>query len=121
MVHGEDGYVGGVIAPGLPLMFDYMAEKTALLPHIKPTKLKRSIGKSTEEAMRIGALLGYRGAVREMLQEVKREMGVRRPHVVATGGYAKWVIPELDPRIPMDDDLTLLGLGAIFDYNGDVG
>ena len=121
VVQAGDGYIGGVIAPGLPLMFDYMAEKTALLPHIKPTKLKRSIGKSTEEAMRIGALLGYRGAVREMLQEVKREMGVRRPHVVATGGYAKWVIPELDPRIPMDDDLTLLGLGAIFDYNGDVG
>ena len=30
------GYVGGVIAPGLPLMFDYLAEKTALLPHIEP-------------------------------------------------------------------------------------
>ena len=119
VVQAVDGYVGGVIAPGLPLMFDYMAEKTALLPHISPMKLKRSIGKSTEEAMRIGALLGYRGMVREILKEVKREMGVRRPHVVATGGYAKWVIPDLDPKISMDDDLTLLGLGTIFDYNTD--
>ena len=119
VVQAEDGYVGGVIAPGLPLMFDYMAEKTALLPHIRPMKLKRSIGKSTEEAMRIGALLGYRGMVRETLQEVIREMEERRPKVVATGGYAKWVIPELDPKIPMDDDLTLLGLGTIFDYSTD--
>ena len=119
VVQAEDGYVGGVIAPGLPLMFDYMAEKTALLPRISPKKLRRSIGKSTEEAMRIGALLGYRGMVRETLQAVIREMGVRRPHVVATGGYAKWVIPDLDPKIPMDADLTLLGLGTIFDYNTD--
>ena len=121
VVQAEEGYVGGVIAPGLPLMFDYMAEKTALLPHISPMKLRRSIGKSTEEAMRIGALLGYRGMVRETLQEVIREMDVRRPHIVATGGYAKWVIPDLDPKIPMDDDLTLLGLGTIFDYNTDSG
>ena len=119
IVEAIDGYVGGVIAPGLPLMFDYMAEKTALLPHIGPMKLKRAIGKSTEEAMRIGALLGYRGMVREMLQGVKREMS-GRPKVVATGGYAKWVIPELDPNIPMDEDLTLLGLGTIFDYNANI-
>ena len=116
IVEANDGYVGGVIAPGLPLMFDYMAEKTALLPQISPMKLKRAIGKSTEEAMRIGALVGYRGMIREMLVEVKREMR-GRPRVVATGGYAKWVVPELDAKIPMDDDLTLLGLGVIFNYN----
>jgi type III pantothenate kinase len=119
VVQAGDGYVGGVIAPGLPLMFDYMAEKTALLPQIRPMKLKRAIGKSTEEAMRIGALLGYRGMIREMLQEVKREMEGGRPKVVATGGYSKWVIPELDGRIPIDEDLTLYGLGTIFDYNAD--
>jgi type III pantothenate kinase len=121
IVQIDDGYVGGIIAPGLPLMFDYMAEKTALLPRIGPMKLKRAIGKSTEEAMRIGALLGYRGMVREMLLEVKKEMGVRGITVVATGGYSKWVIPDLDPRIPVDNDLTLLGLGTVFDYNSEHG
>lgn len=119
IVQPELGYCGGIIAPGLPLMFDYMAEKTALLPHIRPMKLKRAIGKSTEEAMRIGAQLGYRGMVREMLKEVKREMGVRSPYVVATGGYAKWVIPQLDPKIPIDNDLTLSGLGNIFEFNAE--
>lgn len=116
IVKPGDGYIGGVIGPGLPLMFDYMAEKTALLPKITPRKLKGFIGKSTEEAMRIGAQLGYRGMVREILKEVKRDMGVRSPRVVATGGYAKWIIPDLDPSIPMDNDLTLFGLGTIFDH-----
>lgn len=121
IVKPDLGYIGGVIGPGLPLMFDYMAEKTALLPQITPMKLNRSVGKSTEEAMRIGAQLGYRGMVREILKEVKRELGVRRISVVATGGYAKWVIPELDSSIPMDEDLTLYGLGTIYDYRADSG
>lgn len=66
--------------------------------------------------MRIGAQIGYRGMVREILREVKRDMAGRNPKIVATGGYAKWVIPELDPDIPMEDDLTLFGLGTIFGH-----
>lgn len=120
VVDENGNYIGGVIGPGMPLMFDYMAEKTALLPHIEPRKLKRSIGKSTTEAMRIGAQLGCRGMVHEILKAVKRELTVARPHVVATGGYSKWVVPQFDKTIPIDADLTLLGLGAIHDYGREI-
>ena len=37
-------YLGGVIAPGLPLMFSYLHEKTALLPYIKPGHVRHDIG-----------------------------------------------------------------------------
>ena len=117
IVSKKRGYIGGIIAPGLPLMFDYMAEKTALLPHSQPAKLRRSIGRSTEEAMRIGAQLGYRGMVREMLVDVKKEMNERGVKVCATGGYAKWVMKEIDPGIPVERDLTLFGLGIICEYS----
>ena len=111
------GYIGGIIAPGLPLMFDYMAEKTALLPHITPAKLRGSIGKSTEEAMRIGAQLGYRGMVREMLAEVKKDLGYRKINVCGTGGYAKLVLPELDSRIQLLPNLTLYGLSVAYAFS----
>jgi len=52
IVKKDEGYVGGIICPGLPLMFDYLSEKTALLPHIKPAKTSRVIGKSTAAAIR---------------------------------------------------------------------
>ena len=121
VVNKEGNYVGGVIGPGMPLMFDYMAEKTALLPHIKPRKLKRAIGKSTTEAMRIGAQLGCRGMVREILEAVRDEFGASQPQVVATGGYSNWVVPQFDDDIPIDPDLTLLGLGAIYDFGLETG
>jgi len=116
IVHPKKGYVGGIIAPGLPLMFSYMAEKTALLPKIEPAKLKGSIGKSTEEAMRIGAQIGYKGMIREMLDSVKKELRVKEIQVIGTGGYAKWVLPEMNKKIPLEPDLTLKGLGIVYEF-----
>jgi len=116
IVKKNKGYVGGIICPGLPLMFDYLAEKAALLPHIKPVKTSRVIGKSTAEAMRIGARLGYRGMVREILGDLKKELG-RGLKVCATGGFAKWVLEDFNGAISIDPNLTLKGLGRIGTLN----
>jgi type III pantothenate kinase len=113
----DRGYVGGVICPGLSLMFDYLAEKTALLPALKPIRSKAAIGRSTEQAMRIGAERGYRGMVREVLGEIKAELGVRRLSVCATGGHAAWVLKEAGMEMRLEKHLTLLGLGRIADLN----
>ena len=70
IVSKTKGYIGGIIAPGLSLMFSYLSEKTALLPRVKPGPVRRFVGKSTVEAMRLGAVWGYRGLVREILKEL---------------------------------------------------
>ncbi|MFA5689274.1 MAG: type III pantothenate kinase [Kiritimatiellales bacterium] len=106
------GYCGGIICPGLPLMFDYLAEKTALLPHIQPEKTEHLIGQSTAEAMRIGAHLGYLGMVKEILARLKKELG-RGTRVCATGGFAEWVLAGWDHAVPVDPHLTLKGLARI--------
>lgn len=116
IVKKREGYVGGIICPGLPLMFDYLAEKTALLPHIKPVKTTHVVGKSTEEAMRIGAHLGYLGMVKEILAELKKELG-RGTKVCATGGFANWVFEGWDHPVPVDPQLTLKGLARIAELN----
>ncbi|MGE4490467.1 MAG: type III pantothenate kinase [Kiritimatiellales bacterium] len=112
IVKKREGYVGGIICPGLPLMFDYLAEKTALLPHIKPIKTTHLVGRSTEEAMRIGAHYGYLGMVKEILAQLKKELG-RGTKVCATGGFAKWVFEGWDHPVPVDPHLTLKGLARI--------
>ena len=117
VVTRDEGYIGGVITAGLPLMFDYLSEKTAKLPHIKPGKISGSIGKSTREAMRIGAQVGYVGMVKEILGRIKRDLGSPRIPVVATGGYAGWVVNELKVNIPVERDLLLYGLGRIYELN----
>ncbi|HWD19639.1 MAG TPA: type III pantothenate kinase [Verrucomicrobiae bacterium] len=103
-------YVGGVIAPGLNVMTDYLHEKTALLPRIKIRDVQTAIGKNTEQAMLIGAVHGYRGLVRELILQLKQALGARRLPIVATGGYAELIaakLPEITAVIP---SLTLDGL-----------
>lgn len=111
------GYVGGIIAPGLPLMFSYLAEKTALLPHAGPGPIRHAVGKSTIEAMRMGARWGYRGLVREIVAEIADRLHEKRVTLCATGGYAGWVLRGSGLRMKLDPDLTLFGLGRIYELN----
>jgi len=68
-------YIGGVIAPGLSMMTEYLAEKTALLPRVELRGRCPGVGRSTAGAMRIGARVGYRGMVIEIVKHLKQAMG----------------------------------------------
>ncbi len=104
---------GGVIAPGFPLMRDYMFERTAKLPRMELGRGRiPKIGRSTEEAMRFGALVGYRGMVREIATELMRNFN-EDFKLVATGGFARWVLKNLDMPFTVDSTLTLYGAGLI--------
>jgi type III pantothenate kinase len=114
IITADRRYIGGVIAPGLPLMTDYLYERTALLPRLKLGGACPRIGRSTKGAMRIGAHIGYRGMVREIVNYLGRSWHTP-PHLCATGGYARWAIQGLDMPFVIDPTLTLFGLGCIFD------
>ncbi len=117
VVTGDGRYVGGVIAPGLPLMTDYLAERTALLPEIELDGRFKNIGRSTREAMRIGVVVGYRGMVREILNHVKAGLTERTIKFCATGGYAGVALKGLDTPVDIVPDLTLNGLVLIRELN----
>ncbi|MFZ4395598.1 MAG: type III pantothenate kinase, partial [Kiritimatiellia bacterium] len=120
IVTADCRYIGGVIAPGLPLMTDYLFERTALLPRLKLGGVCPRIGRSTKGAMRIGAHIGYRGMVREIVNYL-RQSSHSQPHLCATGGYARWAIQGLDMPFVIDPTLTLFGLGCIFEAQGGPG
>jgi len=117
ILDGKRGYIGGIICPGLPLMFDYLSEKTALLPHIKPNKTKAIVGRNTTQAMQIGARLGYRGMVREVLLSLEKDFRVKNLPICCTGGYAGWIFKDWDVAATIDPNLTLKGLGIIGQLN----
>jgi type III pantothenate kinase len=123
VIDGKGRYLGGVIAPGLPTAAAALHERTALLPLTKISTIRKSVGKNTAEAIRIGLLLGAAGLIRETVAGITRDaFRGRRPHVLATGGDAELVdrlsrrhgapvINEVDPL------LTLRGLLAIAEKN----
>jgi type III pantothenate kinase len=110
VVNSKGNYVGGIIAPGLAAMTDYLHEKTALLPKIKIVEPKKIVGKSTEQAMLVGAVHGYRGLIRGLLAELKRELKTKKLPVIATGGYAHLIVSKLPEIAAIEPLLTLEGL-----------
>ena len=117
VVNRRGAYVGGIIAPGLAAMTSYLHEKTALLPEIKIREVTGVIGKSTEQAMLIGAVHGYRGLIRELIQKLKRELRCPNLPVVATGGYAKLMAHKLPEITAVDPLLTLKGLKLAWEWH----
>jgi type III pantothenate kinase len=114
VVNQLGNFVGGVIAPGLAAMTDYLHEKTALLPKIHVRRTKAVIGKSTEQAMMIGTVHGYQGLIRALLQDIKRELTTRRLPVVATGGYAQLMAESLPEITAVEPSLTLEGIRLVW-------
>lgn len=110
IVSAQQEYLGGVIAPGLRLMTDYLHERTALLPRVTLREPDQAIGQSTEQAILAGAAIGYRGMIRGILDALRRELGGGPACVVATGGDAAWIVSGMSETIPCDPDLTLHGL-----------
>ncbi|MSU58833.1 MAG: type III pantothenate kinase [Pedosphaera sp.] len=117
VVDARGNYVGGIIAPGLAAMTDYLHEKTALLPRIRIREIKTAVGKSTEQAMLVGAVHGYRGLIRGLIAELKRELKTKRLPVVATGGYAKLIASRLPEISTVEPNLTLEGLRLVWRAN----
>jgi type III pantothenate kinase len=109
-------YIGGVIAPGLGVMTDYLFQKTALLPKIDLEEPTDVIGKSTREAMLAGAVYGYRGLVRQIVTEIVAKLE-GKARIVATGSYAPLIAAKLPELQIVDPDLTLEGLRIIATRN----
>lgn len=106
-------YIGGVIAPGLRLMTDYLHERTALLPKVDLQEPPHAIGQSTYEAIQAGAAIGYRGMIQGILNALRQELPAGPLHIVATGGDAEWIISGMNEDIRVDPDLTLHGLRLV--------
>ncbi len=118
IISAANKYIGGVIAPGLQVMTDYLYHRTALLPRIDLTEPVSAIGKSTRGAMLAGAIFGYRGMVKQILQEIQRELGISgNLKVVATGGYAELIAAKLPEIHEVHPHLTLEGLRVIATLN----
>jgi len=118
IVSKRRSYVGGVIAPGLEAMTNFLFQRTALLPRLSLKEPRHAVGKSTIEAMLSGAVFGYRGLVREILARIKAEQFPRKKvYVVATGGYARLIAGRLPEIGVIRPHLTLEGLRIVANLN----
>ena len=118
IVSAQRNYIGGVIAPGLESMTSFLYQRTALLPKLSLKEPRSTVGRSTIDAMRSGAVIGYRGLVREIIARIKAERFAReKVHVIATGGYANLIAAGLREIDAVHPNLTMEGLRIVANLN----
>lgn len=116
------GYEGGIIAPGPALVTRYLHERTAQLPLVEDlvTPVTTAIGKSTAEAIRIGAVVGFAGLIQGLLDAVLAELAARgetAPAILTSGGATAVVRGRLRQSTRDVPDLTQQGLAAAWTLN----
>ncbi len=102
-------FIGGVIAPGLGAMGQYLERNTALLPAVEARRPEHAIGRHTEEALQSGSHYGYCGLVRGILRALAEELG-EEPFIIATGGDADMLSSWLPELACVRPQLTFEGL-----------
>src|SRR5256886_12334016 len=66
-------YIGGVIAPGLETMTNFLYQRTALLPRISLKEPRLAVGEMTTAAMVSGAVFRLRCLGRGIIARIKSE------------------------------------------------
>jgi len=112
-VVGDQGHLRGVtIAPGLGTAMRALSHSTAQLPQVPLELPPSAIGTSTPHALQAGIMLGYVGLVKELLSQMKAELG-QPVKVVATGGLSRKLTPLAEYFDRIDPWLTLEGIRLI--------
>jgi type III pantothenate kinase len=74
------------------------------------------IGKNTVSAVQSGLFYGYSEMVTGMIRRFKAEVGDDAT-VIATGGYAALLLPELSVIDAVEPNLNLDGLRMVYEAN----
>jgi type III pantothenate kinase len=121
VVTAAGDYLGGAILPGVGISVDTLAGRTAKLPTVEITRPATALGRSTIESIQSGVYFGQAGAIRRLVQELKREVfGDAPASVIGTGGFARLLEPEklFDEVVP---ELVLIGLKQAEEWNREGG
>ncbi|MCR4923471.1 MAG: type III pantothenate kinase [Lachnospiraceae bacterium] len=109
-------YIGGMILPGVRVSLDSLVNRTSQLPKIALEMPKKLVGRNTIDSMKAGIMVGQASALDGILERMWDELGYETG-VVATGGLAPAIIPCCRHEIILDNELTLKGLGLIYEKN----
>lgn len=112
-VSSEGDFLGGAIAPGIGISADALVEHAAQLRRVELVRPKSIIGRSTVTAMQAGILWGAVGLVEGIVARMKAELGGKAT-VIATGGWAEFVLQEATCIDHHDPLLTLEGLRLLY-------
>jgi type III pantothenate kinase len=116
-VSAEKHYLGGVIMPGLKMAMQALAGGASKLGTVEITAPDHTLGRNTVHSIQSGLYYGTRGAIKNIVANLSRDLfNPQPPKVIATGGFASLFEADnlFDALVP---DLVLKGLYLAHQFN----
>lgn len=116
VIDGDCCFIGGMIIPGVKTSLNALSSRASQLPAINIEKPRHIIGRNTLESMQSGTVYGTAAMIDGIIDRImsqtdlKLKNGETMPHVIATGGMAKTIIPHCQHEIVVDELLIFKGL-----------
>ena len=116
VISDQKRFLGGMIMPGVKVSVKGLTSKAAHLPDIAIDRPDKLINGTTVGAMQSGSVYGHASCIDGMIDRIWEELGYETT-VVATGGFARTVIPCCKHEIAIDSELLMKGLTILYCKN----
>lgn len=110
-------YIGGVVSPGVSLSLASLSSAAPQLPEVGLEKPKNILGKNIVHSMQAGCYFGAVDMITGLINRLWKSADVESGMCIATGGFAKDMVEDLDEFDVIDPNLTLKGLKFIYNKN----
>lgn len=116
VINDDGAFMGGIIAPGMGISSKALHHFTALLPEITIEKPKNVLEKNTKGAINSGIYWGTVGMISRLINMLCDELKCQ-PAIIATGGDAQLLAPEIPQITAVIPSLTLEGIKIVYKRN----
>jgi len=110
-------FIGGIIAPGLDMMFESLNKKTSQLPNVDFSSYKKIIASDTNSSIASGVINSTVGLIEKVFNSLKPETEKSEIKVFITGGNAEKIMPFLSFNFVYEKGLVLIGIKSIYEKN----
>lgn len=106
-------FTGGIIAPGIKMMFEALSRNTSQLPEVNFDEYKSIIGSSTGSAIASGVFNSTTGLIENTRAFLTGKLNSKNIFTYITGGNAELIIPRLDFKFTHEPNLVLYGIHSV--------
>jgi len=110
-------FAGGIIAPGINMMFKSLNSSTAQLPLVSEMNYENFIGRNTASSIASGVINSCAGLIKRTIDYYKTEKKAETIKIFITGGNAEKVLPYLEFEYKFVPELVLFGIKNVFNKN----
>lgn len=110
-------FIGGLIAPGIEMMFDSLNKRTAQLPDVDISDFDSFIGNTTNSSIASGVITSVVGMIEKTTDFLKKEKSANNIFIYITGGNAKKIISHLNSDFVYEENLVLYGVNALWKFD----